>query len=337
MIRKVFLVVFTVLVASLVLTGCPNIEQGETPATGAAKTPAAAAKGGTELARVGDDVITLEEFQSRLDKIPPFYKKRVATKEGKMEFLDRMVMDELYYQEAIRKGLDGDPEYLEQIEAMKKNLLSGRVRKEALEQDVSPTDDQVAEYYENHPDEFKIPEKVTVKHILVKVSRKATEDEKAKARQKIDEAHKKLLGKTAFEDVAKEYSEDRHSAKKGGEIPPVRKGVKSKEFDEAAFGLGKPGEISGVFEDRRGFNIVQFVSKEEAKIKEFEKVERQIKRKLENENRKAMLEQFTENLKAKANIVIHEDLLESEESEPTVDKTAIPAPKEVEEEKAEKK
>jgi peptidyl-prolyl cis-trans isomerase C len=279
-------------------------------------------KSGKELAKVGTSKITVEEFEAKIEKIPPFYKKRVATPEGKKEFLDRLVMDELYYQEAVSRGLDKDSEYLDQIEAIKRNILASKVKKQILEQSVTPSDDEIRQYYEENKEEFTVPESLKLRHILVKVTRpfaapgeteaKPTPEqakEEAAAKAKIQKAAAKLNGKVAFEDVAKEFSDDKASAMKGGEIPPVRKGVKSKEFEDAAWALTAPGQVSPIFQDRRGFNLVKLEEMLPASVKEFDKVKEQIKRKLENEKRKNALDEFNKKLKEKASVVVHEDLL----------------------------
>ena len=307
------LILALVATALVATTACENMGQSAGQPAATAETGHAAApmkKEGTELAKVGDSVITVEEFEGKLEKIPPFYKKKLATIEGKKEFLDRMVMEELYYLEAMRQGLDTDAEYLEQMENIRRNLLATKIKRKILEEDVTPTPEEIQQYYEEHKaDKFQVDESLKLRHILVRVSRKATADEEAKAQAKAEKALASIKGGRSFEDVAGEFSEDKYSAKKGGEIPPVRKGVKSKEFEDAAWKLAKPGEISPVFKDRRGYNILQFVEKVPADFKEFDKVERQIQRTLENEKRKAMLDEFNADLKNKSQVTIHEELL----------------------------
>ena len=268
------------------------------------------------LAQIGDSKICLEDFQARLEKIPPFYRKRVASKKGKLEFLNRMVEDELFFQEAVRRGLQNDPEVQDQLAQIEKSILSGKIKKELLEGDTEVTDEQAKAYYDKNKEEFMDPETVTVRHILFRVKHKASpEEEKAK-----DDKAKEVLGmiksgKMSFEEAAKKYSEDKTSAKRGGELSPIRKGIKSKEFEEVAFSMNKDGEVSDVFKDRRGYNIVQFIKKTPAQEKEFDKVESRIKRKLSQDSKKETMENFTENLRNKSAVEIHEDLL-VDEAEP---------------------
>ncbi|MCB1155135.1 peptidylprolyl isomerase, partial [bacterium] len=192
-----------------------------------ASSSAPAKKSGTALAKVGDETITLEDFQAKLDKIPPFYRKRVATKKGKMEYLDRLVQEELYYQEALSKDYDDDPEIQEQLNQIKKSILAGRVKKEMMENRPEISADEVKKYYEDHKDEYETPEKVEVRHILLRVRKGDSDEKAAEVEAKAKKVHADLkAGKITFEKAAEEYSDDRGSSKKGGKLPPIRKGLK---------------------------------------------------------------------------------------------------------------
>ena len=318
--KRIFISLVSLWALVLILAfGCEVPSQGEAdpasqgPAatgTAALSTQAAGTQQGTELARIGDTVITAEQFDARLEGIPPIYRRRMATTEGKREFLDRMVQQELYYQEALRRGLDQDPEYVEQMQQYTRTFLASRVRKDVLQQDVTPTEEEMLAYYEENREEFLVPESLELRHILIKVSRRATEEEIETARSKADEARAAIRSGRPFEEVAQEYSEDRYSAQRGGEIPAVRRGVKSNEFDEAAWALSEESSLSEVFRDRRGFNILRYVGRNDASYREFEDVSTQIRRKLENENRRNLLADFDERLRTETNVVIHEELLE---------------------------
>ena len=305
--RNVWLFVgLTILIA--VGIGCQNMSgTSGTAATAPAKSC------DKVLAQIGTSNICLSDFQSRLDKIPPFYRKRVATKDGKLEYLNRMVEDELYYLEALSKGVDQDPEVLDQLDQIKKSILSGKIKKDLMEAEITVSDEDVKKYFDENEAEFLSPETVTIRHILFRVKHKATDEEKANQEKKANEVYNLIKGgKLDFQDAAKKYSEDKVSAKKGGELAPIKRGIKSAEFEKEAFGMSKAGEISNLFEDRRGFNILQFAQRTEPEKKEFDEVEARIKRKLQQDGRKTTMEDFSASLRQKNQVTINEDLLVDE-------------------------
>ncbi|MCB9476849.1 MAG: peptidylprolyl isomerase [Deltaproteobacteria bacterium] len=293
--------------------------------SGSSASGGSAKKSGTTLAKVGDETITLEDFQSKLDKIPPFYRKRVATKKGKMEYLDRLVQEELYYQEALSKGYADDPEIQDQLNQIKKSILAGRVKKEMMENRPEISADEVKKYYEEHKEEYETPEKVEVRHILLRVRKGDADDKAAEVEAKAKSISNDIKsGKITFEKAAEEYSEDRGSSKKGGKLPPIRKGLKSGEFDAVAFAMTKEGEVSEPFKDRRGWNIVQFISKEAAAPKPFETVEKQIERKLQQEAQRASIDGFTDNLRKRFPVTVKEDLLSDDPDAGAPDEPSMP-------------
>ncbi len=58
-----------------------------------------------------------------------------------------------------------------------------------------------------------------------------------------------------FAEMAREYSDDRVSAERGGELGRFGRGVMVREFEEAAFAL-REGEISNIIETQFGFHII---------------------------------------------------------------------------------
>ncbi|MBZ0273253.1 peptidylprolyl isomerase [bacterium] len=296
--------------ATLAFFACDS--QSTTSTGGGAAAPARN-KSGTQLAKVGGETITLEEFNGKLERIPPFYKKRLATKKGKMEYLDRLVTEELFYQEALSRGFEKDEEVQEQLESIRKSILAGKIKKEMMETKSDVTDEEGKAYYDAHPEEFETPETVTVRHILVRTRQGDSEDQKKAAADKAKKAYDEIKGGLSFDKAVEKYSDDKGSARKGGLLPPIRKGLKSKEFDDVAFAMTEKDDVSTPFEDRRGWNIVQFVEKTPAEPKEYEKVEAQIKRKLAQEKQQKAMENFTAELRTKYPVDIKDDLLVDEE------------------------
>jgi len=62
------------------------------------------------LAKIDNVVITLGEFQERINRQSPYIRARYTSLEQKKEFLDSLVRFEVLAKEAYKRGLDKDPE-----------------------------------------------------------------------------------------------------------------------------------------------------------------------------------------------------------------------------------
>ncbi len=94
------------------------------------------------------------------------------------------------------------------------------------------------------------------RHILVRVSEKASEEDKKKAREKIDAALKRIKDGEKFADVAGEVSQDPGSGKQGGSLGCVVKGQMVKPFEDALFALDA-GKMSDVVTTPFGLHLIQ--------------------------------------------------------------------------------
>ncbi|HKD45348.1 MAG TPA: peptidyl-prolyl cis-trans isomerase [Candidatus Angelobacter sp.] len=148
---------------------------------------------------------------------------------------------------------------------------------------VSPAEIQA--FYTAHVDQYRMPERVKVRHIQIKVPAPGPDgqpDRKAvdAARAKAADIAKQLKGGADFAGLAKKYSEDTLTAQNGGEIGWIQKGqFPSPETEKAAFSQEK-GQFSAPVETPLGFDIIQTVEKEQARIKPLSEVKDQIEKEL---------------------------------------------------------
>ncbi|WP_303917579.1 peptidylprolyl isomerase [Draconibacterium sediminis] len=99
-----------------------------------------------------------------------------------------------------------------------------------------------------------------VAHIMKNVGRNATPEEKAKAKTAIDSIYQLLLNGADFAALAKNESQDRRSAVRGGEMPWFAAGRIVKEFSDPAFALKNDGDISEPVETPFGYHIIKRLS-----------------------------------------------------------------------------
>lgn len=248
------------------------------------------------LAKVGDTVITQADFEREMKALPEFVQKMFEGSSGREKFLDELVKRELLYKEALKKGLDKDPEYLKKIEDFEKITLVGLLLQKEIESKVKVSDQEVKDYYEKNKEKFTPVTQIRVSHILVKTEKEA----------------KNILGKLRkgedFAQIAKKYSIDTVSAKNSGDLGFLSKGQMLPEIEEVATRL-KPGEISEPIKTKSGYEIIKVTDKKRGQVVEFEKVKNLISQNLLAEKQKDVFDSYIEGLKKSYKIEINKEAL----------------------------
>ncbi len=120
---------------------------------------------------------------------------------------------------------------------------------------------------------------ITISHILVEVDSTGdmTDEEKKeaenKAQDKVSEIYKKLEEGKSFEEVAKEYSEDKATSSNGGHLGTFNKGEMTKkfnkEFEEATISLKVDEYTKKAIQSSYGYHIIyKEAEKEKPKLEE---------------------------------------------------------------------
>ena len=149
-----------------------------------------------------------------------------------------------------------------------------------LQGEAQVSQQDLEKYYDQHRDEFRVPEQVNVRQILIKTPLPGTDgkvDQKGidEAHKKADDALKQLKAGAKFEDLAKKYSED-PSSKSGGSVGWIKRGgFPVPEVDKAAFSLPKGG-TSDVINAGYAFVILRVDDKQDAHLKTLAEVKDQI-------------------------------------------------------------
>lgn len=114
-----------------------------------------------------------------------------------------------------------------------------------LRQEIKLSAEQIQSYYTSHSEEFTLPVKKQLRHILIALKPQATEVEKNAALQKAQAVIAQLTKHSlSFEEAAKRYSEDRPSAASGGDMGWVLESELEPVLQQAAAGLQQPGQFT---------------------------------------------------------------------------------------------
>jgi peptidyl-prolyl cis-trans isomerase SurA len=123
---------------------------------------------------------------------------------------------------------------------------------------------------------------ITVAHIMIL---KPKPEEKDKDAEKtINEIYQKIQQGEKFEDLAKQFSDDKSSSSKGGQLNKFGSGqLSSEEFENAAFSLANPDDISKPFQSEFGWHIVKLIEKHP--IKSIDEMKNELETKIGKDDR----------------------------------------------------
>jgi len=143
-----------------------------------------------------------------------------------------------------------------------------------VSEQVDVTRDDLQRYYNQHRDEYRVPDEVNLRLIQVRTPPPGADgkvDPKAMdaARQKADQVLKKLKAGANFADLAKKESDD-PSKENGGELGWIGRG-RIPDIEDQIFALSK-GQTSDVLKSALGFNIVRVEDKRTAHVQSLDEV-----------------------------------------------------------------
>ncbi len=123
---------------------------------------------------------------------------------------------------------------------------------------------------------------VEVSHIML---RAGTDEENRKAENTAFEIIDKLQKGVSWNDLCKEYSDDQSSKDNGGKLRPFGPGVMANvpQFEEAAFALKKPGDISDPVHTQFGWHLIRLERK--IPLPSFEEVSASLKSRVSRDER----------------------------------------------------
>ena len=159
---------------------------------------------GLVIAKVGDEEIMFGDLNNLIRMMPPSYQAMFSNVDQMNKLLERQIDNILFAQEARRLKVDENPEVRYKLEEFTKGILTQALIEETVNKNVTVTDREIEEYYNQNKEEFQVPEKIKVSHILIAVSSDAPENVKAEKKAQAEEICAKLKAGEDFADLAQE-------------------------------------------------------------------------------------------------------------------------------------
>ena len=147
-----------------------------------------------------------------------------------------------------------------------RQMVQGMQQK--LTKDIAVTPAEVRRYFQNMPQDSLpfVPTEVEVQIITMtpRVDQEEINRVKDELRDYTDRINK---GTATFQTLARLYSEDPGTARRGGELDYVGRGMLDPAFANVAFSLTDPKKVSKIVESEFGYHIIQLIDKRGEKIK----------------------------------------------------------------------
>jgi peptidyl-prolyl cis-trans isomerase D len=180
-------------------------------------------------------------------------------------------------------------------EPEKRNLVILLADQAKIGETANPTDADLQKLYNQNLDQFRTPERVHARHILLMTQDKPPAED-AKMKAQADDLLKQIKAGANFEELAKKNSQDPGSAAKGGDLGWVTRNQMVAEFEKACF-TQKPGETA-VVKTVYGYHIVQVLAHEDAHIQPFSEVKTQLATQWKNQRVNQLMQQISDQAQA---------------------------------------
>ena len=206
-------------------------------------------------------------------QLPPDIDQRVR---------DKVVMDEIFTQEAEKRGLTATPEYKAQMEQARQAVLTQALLADYAKKNTVTDAEVVTEY-----NKFKAQSAGTeyrARHILVEKE----DDAKALINQ--------IKGGASFEELAKKSSKDPGSGANGGDLDFAAPGSYVPEFSQAMVKLKKGEMTQEPVKSQFGYHIIRLDDTREAQFPPIDEVKGQLKQRMEQQK----LASYRDEIRAKA-------------------------------------
>jgi len=258
---------------------------------------------GTEniLVKIGDNVITKEDIEWRIQGLPEEQQRRFKNDSGKKELLEMLVQNRLFAMEAKAEKMDQQKGLAIGIEDVVNYYMAKSYIKYKITEKIKVSEADIKKYYAEHKEDFKTPPTVKIQHILIKAVPDAIYKDEVTALKKAKRIKKELDEGADFAKMAQQYSDDAETKKSGGVLDYIR--VENINPDVGAVvNLMKVGQISKPVRNVMGYNIVKLLDKKPAKHLTQEEAAPQIRSLLSGMRQKEMVEQELERLKKKYDV-----------------------------------
>jgi parvulin-like peptidyl-prolyl isomerase len=239
--------------------------------------------------------MTIIEYLEKAKQIPNELKPGFDNHDSLAVTIFELKKLEILTYEALREGLDKDPEYVRKVRLFKELSMADIMRNDSLPKPLPPDDGMLRQYYDEHSSEYMNPAKVHVYEILL--------SDELKAKQ----LKKELFSLNVFKEKATDLTERPGKRAIQGNLDYIERKFFPEIFDLAR--KTPVGQIGGPVVTMGKYSIFWVVDKVDEELKNYLDVKREIQSKLNTEQKNVAFQEWVKQRWADTNVDIHEDVL----------------------------
>ena len=188
-------------------------------------------------------------------------------------------------------------------EVERDKIIVQAMRQRAVRSDFVISPDKVEAYYRRNIAEYSTPEEIRLSMIVLRVEEDGSGDPAAAKRSMAEEIRGKLAEGADFAGMAQMYSED-STAEAGGDWGWIDRKTLNEELNRVAFSL-QPGQLSRVVQLGDSLYIMRVDARKAAVTKPLSELREEISKKLYEEERLRLQEQWIKTLREKAYVKVY--------------------------------
>ena len=188
-------------------------------------------------------------------------------------------------------------------EIEREKIIVQAMRQRAVRSDFVISPDKVEAYYRRNIAEYSTPEEIRLSMIVLRVEEDGSGDPAAAKRSMAEEIRGKLAEGADFAGMAQMYSED-STAEAGGDWGWIDRKTLNEELNRVAFSL-QPGQLSRVVQLGDSLYIMRVEARKAAVTKPLAELREEISKKLFEEERIRLQEQWVKTLREKAYVKVY--------------------------------
>jgi len=187
-------------------------------------------------------------------------------------------------------------------DSIRENLMMQKVVDEMSKNAAPITEADIEKFYNDNPNQFALPERARMAHILFKIPMDALAAQKEEIRKRLEGIRVDIEAEIiSFSDAAAKYSQDESTALNGGDMGFVTRTNIPKPFVDMLFNT-KPGTVSPALESQSGYHIIKALEIRPAEQVSLQDAKSSLLPMLEENAKQSARQKYIEELKGKATI-----------------------------------